>query len=222
GTLFLDEIGDLGIASQIKLLRVIETGEYYALGSDILRRSKARIVVATNRDLKAEAAAGTFRKDLYYRLKAHHIEVPPLRERMCDLPFLVEHFVRRFEEESGLKDVQIPAKLLPILSTYDFPGNVRELESMLFDALNLGPPGKISLAPFLSVINASGPHAPMELSTVVFPARLPSIKSLTGQLVNEALSRTKGNQAFAARLLGISPQALSKRQLKKKGGLGAP
>jgi DNA-binding NtrC family response regulator len=218
GTLFLDEIGDLSHASQLKLLRVIETGEYFPLGSDLMRRGRSRFIVATNRDLEAEVAAGRFRRDLYYRLRAHRIRIPPLRERLGDLPLLVERFVATASSELGKESPAVPAELYPLLRSHSFPGNVRELEAMVFEAVNAAAGGALPLSTFREALgNAVQGALPSGATTsFVFPNPLPSASELTELLFDEALKRADGNQSVAARLLGVSPQAVSKRLKSRK------
>jgi len=221
GTLFLDEIGDLSPASQLKLLRVIETGEYFPLGSDLMRRGRARFIVATNRNLDVVVEASHFRRDLYYRLRGHRIRIPPLRERLGDLPLLVERFIASAAAELGRKPPTAPSELYPLLRAYDFPGNVRELQSMVFEAVNAATTGSLSLAVFREAIGvgvSAGPasRTSSEAPVMLFPNPLPSASELTELLFDEALKRAGGNQSVAARLLGVSPQAVSKR-LKARG-----
>ena len=142
GTLFLDEIGDLREQSQIKLLRLMQEKEYYPVGSDILRKSDARIVLATNRDLGGLVAAGKFRNDLYYRLRAHQVHIPPLRERADDIALLVEHFLADGAILFRKQKPAVPPEVMTQLSNYHFSGNVRELEAMMNDAVarNQGEP----------------------------------------------------------------------------------
>ena len=218
GTLFLDEIGDLSVQSQVKLLRLLDEEEYFPLGWDVPRKSHARIVVATNRQLEAEVGAGRFRKDLFYRLKTHWIHLPPLRERKGDLPLLIDHFLRQAAEELQKPRPSVPDEILPLLGTYDFPGNVRELRSLLFDALSRHRGGILSLGP---IRRAIGPAQPLPQAgpsglEIAYPERLPTLKQSARLLVAEAMKRAGGNQSVAARLLGISQQALSKR-LSRKG-----
>jgi DNA-binding NtrC family response regulator len=215
GTLFLDEIGDLALASQVKLLRVIETGEFYPVGSDSMKRSKARIVVATNVDLSREAGEGVFRKDLFYRLKSHHIQIPPLRDRLGDVPLLFDHFLASAAASLGSPVPESPSRLMSLLSTYEYPGNVRELEAMVFDGFSRGM-GRLQLKFFKAAIGGRGNLAAQELSSLNFPSRLPTIKKTIELLIAEAIKRASGNQALAARLLGISPQAMSKRLKNRK------
>jgi transcriptional regulator with PAS, ATPase and Fis domain len=218
GTLFLDEIGDLTAANQIKLLRLLESREYYALGSDLVRVTGARFVVATNRELGELIATNEFRRDLYFRLQTHEIRIPPLRERKDDLPLLLDHFLREAGDRLGKKVLAVPPELLVLIESYDFPGNVRELRSMIFNAVGRQKEKMISLEPFRESMGHVGdlPGPPPSDGELSFPARLPSIKYATERLIEEALSRSKGNQAIAAGLLGLTPQALSKRLARKR------
>ena len=219
GTLFLDEIGDLSAPSQIKLLRLIETHEFYPLGSDLARTTNTRFVLATQRNMKEQVAKGVFRNDLYYRLKTHEIRIPPLRERKDDLPLLLGYFLDEASRELSRKKLAVPAELLTLLETYDFPGNVRELRSMIFNAVSRQKEKMLSLKPFREAMSRENLDLPEHstVSRVNFPERLPTIKELTENLIEEALLRARGNQAIAAGLLGISPQALSKRLNRKQG-----
>ncbi|MDZ7767137.1 MAG: sigma 54-interacting transcriptional regulator [Melioribacteraceae bacterium] len=141
GTLFLDEIGDLNIESQVKLLRLLQEGQFYPLGSDIAKLSNARIIVATNRSIKSLQSSNTFREDLYYRLRSHHINIPPLRERKKDIPYLIDFFLIRAAKELGKTKPRPPKELYTLLSNYHFPGNIRELEGIIYDAVSLHKSG---------------------------------------------------------------------------------
>ena len=136
GTIFLDEIGDLSPASQIKLLRVIQDRKYFPLGSDKPRSVDARILVATNRDLKQLANDGAMRQDLYYRLRTHHVDIPPLRERLNDVPLLLDYYMEEAAREFGKPKPSYPPQLPQLLATHNFPGNVRELRAMVYDAVS--------------------------------------------------------------------------------------
>ena len=222
GTLFLDEIGDLSHASQVKLLRLLQDGEYFPLGSDLAKRSDARIVVATNQDLNTLQTSGRFRKDLYYRLCDHHLHIPPLRERMKDLPLLLNHFLEKASTTLGKSMPTPPEELLTLLSTYHFPGNIREMESMVFDSVSSHRSGKLSMDVFKSHIFQKPPAPEKELPQQVqregvfvsFSDRLPTLKELEQNLVDEAMRRAGGNQSIAALSLGITRQALNKRLRK--------
>ena len=135
GTLLLDEIGDLSLASQVKLLRLLQEREYYPIGSDVPHRADARIVAATHQELARKVAEGTFRNDLFYRLHTHSVPVPPLRERRDDLPLLVSWFVEEAARSRDRGAVQVGDDVVSLLAQRPFPGNVRELRSLIFDAV---------------------------------------------------------------------------------------
>jgi DNA-binding NtrC family response regulator len=230
GTLFLDEIGDLSTASQVKLLRLLQEGEYFPLGQDIAKRTDVRIVASSNVDLWERQKAGLFRKDLNYRLRTHRIYIPPLRERTDDIPLLVEHFLVEAARALDKKKPVVPNELTPLLRTYPFPGNVRELQTLVFDAVSRHKEGGLSLEVFKAHIRLYqsrenpipqvSPHMPEAGSTLIsFSEKLPTIKQATDLLVAEAIRRTGGNQSVAAGLLGITQQALSKRMKKKKNSV---
>ena len=222
GTLFLDEIGDLSTTSQVKLLRLLQEGEFFPLGSDVAKRSDARIVVATNQDLDALQSSGQFRKDLYYRLCDHQIQIPPLRDRREDLPALVAHFLEKASKTLDKKKPTPPVELITLLSTYHFPGNIRELESMIFDAVSSHASGKLSMDLFKTHISKKHPISPAlsadssaeKGALISFSHQLPTLKQIEQLLIDEALKRSNGTQSIAALSLGISRQALNKR-LKK-------
>ena len=222
GTLFLDEIGDLNKSSQVKLLRLLQEGEFFPLGSDVAKRSDARIVVATNQDLDVMQSSGQFRKDLYYRLCGHQIHIPPLRDRLEDLAVLVDHFLEKASSALDKKKPTPPIELITLLSTYHFPGNIRELESMIFDAVSNHLTGKLSMDKFKTHIakthqisSADASIATLGKGTkVTFSHQLPTLKQIEQLLIDEALKRSNQNQSIAALSLGISRQALNKR-LKK-------
>ena len=146
GTLVLDEIGDLAADSQIKLLRLIQEGEYFPLGSDVPKNTNVRIIVSTNKDLQSLQATGTFRKDLYFRLKAHHIIIPPLRERLDDIPILLDYFLEEAAQQLGKNKPTYPEQLPTLLQNYVFPGNVRELRTMVYDAVSTHTSKMLSLS----------------------------------------------------------------------------
>lgn len=218
GTLFLDEIGDLSNASQLKLLRILETQEYYALGSDVAKKSNAQIVVITNKSLNDLIAAGKFRKDLYYRLSRHEVEIPPLRDRMDDLPLLIDYFIEKSSQELGKKKPTPPTELYTLLGTYHFPGNIRELKSMIFDAVSTHKKGILSLESFKRITERKNSSISMgqNESPIIFTHMLPTLREGTRLMVKEAMKKAKGNQSIAARLLGISQSALSKRLLRER------
>jgi DNA-binding NtrC family response regulator len=223
GTLFLDEIGDLAAASQVKLLRLLQEGTYYPLGADRPRQSRARLVVATNYDVAQRVADGLFRKDLYYRLRAHHLHLPPLRARREDLPLLVNHLVEKAAQALHKPPPTPSLALYQLLQTYAFPGNVRELEAMIFDAVALHHGSTLSLQSFKAAMTAGSlaehgtePEASRLSLATLFPERLPTLHEARAALIAEALRRADGNQGLAAGMLGVSRQALNKRFRRRR------
>lgn len=221
GTFFLDEIGDLAVESQIKLLRLLQEKQYYPLGSDIPKYTDTRIIVATHRNLEEMVEENRFRKDLFYRLQTHHIHLPPLRERKDDIRILIHHFIQKAAAELK-KKVPTPApELVTLLRTYSFPGNIRELEGMIFDAVSLHRRGILSLDPFRDKINPRMHHIPeldpSEQFDFITQDFFPTLKEAEFMLIAEALRRAEGNQVIASQLLGITRRALNNRlqRLKK-------
>lgn len=203
GTLFLDEIGDLPLPVQAKLLRVLQEKNYEPLGSNILKKLKARILSATNKNLKELVDQGRFREDLYYRLKVIPIDLPTLRERREDLPLLIEHFIRKLNLQTGKKITQISPKALEVLMNYSYPGNIRELENILEHAFVLchGPLVQLS-------------HLPPELQGELHPGhRSPlstghHLKDQEEEMIRKILEKNQGHRARTARELGIHPTTL--------------
>ena len=225
GTLFLDEIGDLNDQSQIKLLRLLQEREFYAVGSDNPTSTNARVLLATNHDLQKLVAEGRFRKDLYFRLYAHRLLIPPLRERTEDLPLLLDHFLADAADEFGKKKPTPPPELVTLLENYSFPGNVRELEALVYDAVARHDAGILSMESFSSAIGASRtPHfrhseqsqAGTNRMETIF-GHFPTIAEVEEYMISEALQQAKGNQGIAANLLGISRQTLNKRIRSDQG-----
>lgn len=225
GTLFLDEIGDLEPSSQVKLLRLIENNEYYTLGSDTITFSRARLVVATNTDLYAKTGKSQFRKDLYYRLITHHVEIPPLRERTGDIPLLTDHFLARAAASLGKKKPVVPGELYTLLATYSFPGNIRELQAMLFDAVSRHKQKMLSLTGIHAYIKknrrkkAGSIKKPVDKGhTMFYTGEIPTLKEAESFLIKKALEKAGGVQSIAAQILGISTATLSRRvrELSKK------
>jgi two-component system, NtrC family, nitrogen regulation response regulator GlnG len=221
GTLFLDEIGDLPINSQVKLLRLLEGGEYRQLGLDTARTSNARVVVATNVDLPARLKEGRFREDLFYRF-THRIDVPPLRQRVEDLPLLIDHFAAEGAASRARARPSIPKTLVELLRPYPFPGNVRELRNMVDNAMSRSADDILPLEYFREYLRRSAAgRAEAQSAGVIGEAAaftisggLPTLKETEGLVIDEALRRVGGNQSLAARLLGLSPSALSRRLRK--------
>ncbi len=224
GTLFLDEIGDLHESSQVKLLRLLQEKKYYPLGSDIPRESDSRIIVATNKDIHKLRSEGKFRKDLYYRLSTHHIHMPPLRDRKEDIPLLLDHFIEESAKSLKKKKPTPPNELSTLLSTYYFTGNVRELQTMVYDAVARHRSGILSMNSFKEIIGLSNSTLGTSISShgkktdllVKIFGRFPTLKEIQNYLIEEALKSSKGKQGIAASLLGITRQALNKRLIRKK------
>ena len=217
GTLFLDEIGDLSLASQVKLLRLLQEGEYYRLGSDTPSQLRARIICATHKNLNEAVTQGTFRKDLYYRLNTHMVRLPPLRERREDLPLLLEYFLETSAEELDKPVPTPPRELAALLNSYSFPGNLRELKMMVHDAVSRHSGGVLSMSPFIERIGEAREQlVPVADNPFIAMCELPTISAATELLVDAALGRAVDNQSLAARLLGISQPALSKRLKQRR------
>jgi Nif-specific regulatory protein len=204
GTLFLDEIGDINLATQVKLLRVLQEREFERLGSTDTVKVNVRLLAATNKDLERAIAAGTFREDLYFRLNVFAIFVPPLRERKADLLLLVDHFLEKFarEHRKSIKRISTPA--IDMLMSYHWPGNVRELENTLERAV-LMCDGQVvhghHLPPSLQTAEASGTVTRVSLSDAV--------AGFEKDLIQDALKTTRGNRAKAARLLDTTERVLN-------------
>lgn len=212
GTLFLDEIGNISTAMQVRLLRVLQEKTFEPVGATQSRRSDARIVAATNRPLKELIAAGEFRQDLYYRLNVLRLELPPLRERRCDIPLLVEHFRHRLNAETGKSIEQVDPAVYEALMNHDFPGNVRELENVMQHAFVLCR-GKTILRE----------HLPPELvdETTGKAGHGGSWQGTTLEerekiAIRNALDDNLGHRAETARQLGIDPSTLY-RKMRRYG-----
>lgn len=219
GTLFLDEIGDLSSESQVKLLRLIQENKYYPLGADEPRISNARIIVATHKDLNLMQQNKVFRSDLYYRLQSHKIVIPPLRERKDDLEVMVQFLLEKSANTLNKKKPSFPASLITLLKNYSFPGNIRELEGMIVDALSRHESGVLSLDTFKEKIQFT--ETPKELNpenndSINFGEILPTLEEMEEKLIIEALKRADQNQTIAADLLGISRRALNNRLHRKE------
>ncbi|MEG1980520.1 MAG: sigma 54-interacting transcriptional regulator, partial [Victivallaceae bacterium] len=210
------------MASQVKLLRVLQYGEYFALGDDNPRHSTARVILATHRDLRQMASENKFRDDLFYRISTHHVQIPPLRSRLDDLPAILKNLSAKICEELNRAPVLIAPETLRTLSRYSFPGNIRELESMIYDAIaNCGKDAmELKAEHIAKFIKNTSPAAAVEISKHKFPDlasciqhidTLPELKDNDKILIAEAIRRANGNLSKAARMLGVSPQAIHSR-----------
>jgi len=210
GTLFLDEIGDVPPATQVKLLRVLQEREFERLGGTKTVKVDVRLIAATNRDLREALEQGTFREDLYYRLNVVPIDIAPLRERKEDIPDLVNLFVSRFAGESGKGIEGISPQAMQMLVNYHWPGNVRELQNIVERACAL------SKGPQLGASDIHIDERPSKSGNGV-PGFLPegmTLEQWEDEMVQEALRRANGNKSQAARLLGLSRNALRYRLSK--------
>jgi len=223
GSLFLDEIGDLSLESQVKLLRLLQDGTFYPLGSDLAKLTDARIIVATNKNIQKMQFENSFRKDLFYRLKAHRIHIPPLRDRKEDIPLLVDHFLEKASNELDKKKPTPPKELYTLLKNYAFPGNVRELEGIITDMVSRHTSGILSIDSINNIIDENSlinfdpiSENSKSNSEIIFPEVLPKLKEIEVQTINEALLRADGNQSIAAKILGISRRALNNRLQRGK------
>ncbi len=206
GTLFLDEIGELSPSVQVKLLRVLQEGEYEPIGGDTVR-ADVRIVAATNKDLRAEVAAGRFREDLFYRLNVIAITAPPLRARREDIPLLVDHFLGVYCAKNNKKRLEAPREVLEALMDYAWPGNVRELENVVERAVVLCRSERLGLDDLPESVRQS-PRA--EPSTITFSVGTP-LDEVERCLIRETMRHAKGDKSLAAQLLGISARTIYRK-----------
>jgi two-component system response regulator HydG len=212
GTLFLDEIGELSPAVQVKILRVLQEGEYEPVGGNTVV-SDARIIAATNRDLAAEVEAGRFREDLYYRLNVIALTAPPLRSRREDVALLVDHFLGIYCKKNGRARLSVPREVLVRLTDYTWPGNVRELENVIERAAVLCRGDLLRLEDLPdSVAQASAP-TPDALS---FPIGTP-LDEVEMRMIRETLKHTQGDKPLAAQLLRISARTIYRKLGEAEG-----
>lgn len=210
GTLFLDEIGELSPTVQVKLLRFLQEREIQRLGSNVNIHVDVRVISATNRDLEVQVKEGTFREDLFYRLKVVTMVLPPLRERKEDLPLLIHHFVEKFSRENGKNIKELTAEARDLLLKYNYPGNVRELINILERAVVITRDEYITSddLPFKS---SSLPESSDKKSSGTLRE---SLEELEKQLIDEAMGKAGDNQTRAAEILGMSERML-RYKLKK-------
>jgi DNA-binding NtrC family response regulator len=208
GTLFLDEIGDVPAPTQVKLLRVLQEREFERLGGTKTLKVDVRLIAATNKDLRAALEQGTFREDLYYRLNVVPIDIPPLREHKEDIPDLVNHFLMRFNHENGRRIESITPAALKLLMEYHWPGNVRQLENTVERAVAL------SSNPVIDVdaiqLDAGGNRNHASTTAPILPEGM-TLEQWEDEIIREALRRSNGNKSQAARILGLSRNALRYR-----------
>lgn len=205
GTLFLDEIGDLPLHLQVKILRVLQEREFERVGGTEVIKADVRIIAATNRDLEKMVLEGTFREDLLYRLKIIPIQIPALKARKEDIPHLVDYFINKFVREMNKETITMDEDALDILTHYDFPGNIRELENIIERLVILTIDRKITVSILPKEIVK---EAFSKRDNFILPSAGISLEEVEESFVRQALELAKGNQTQAARLLGISRHAL--------------
>jgi DNA-binding NtrC family response regulator len=199
---FLDEIGDVPASIQVKLLRILQEREFERLGSNKTQHTDVRVIAATNADLRAALEQGTFREDLYYRLNVVPMNIPPLRERKDDIPYLVEHFAKKYGGE-------ISEGALARLLSYHWPGNVRELENVIERSILLAQGPRVEAEDIKIEMGAGRTRA--AVSTDAFLPEGMTLDQYEQSLIREALKRADGNKSQAARLLGLTRNALRYR-----------
>ncbi|HEY1338396.1 MAG TPA: sigma-54 dependent transcriptional regulator [Bryobacteraceae bacterium] len=207
GTVFLDEIGDVPAAIQVKLLRILQEREFERLGSNVTRHIDVRVVAATNQDLRAALEQGTFREDLYYRLNVVPLNIPPLRERKQDIPFLANHFIRKLAPDTGSRVESITPAAMEKLMEYHWPGNVRELENVIERSLVMCTGTQLDAA---DIKLESAPRPRPQNEQHFLPEGL-TLDQYEQEIIREALRRADGNKSQAARLLGLTRNALRYR-----------
>jgi DNA-binding NtrC family response regulator len=219
GTLFLDEIGDLSLTAQAKLLRVLQEREVEWVGGRRPVPVDIRLVAATNKDLKEEIHQNKFRQDLYFRLNVIHLRMPPLREMRADIPFLATHFLRRYGKEMGREIHGFSQEALKVLTAYNWPGNIRELENEVKRSLVLATGKEIDVKDLsdnireerLEVAEGSAEGASGDKQLLK-----DRVTNLEIQMIREAMSQTEGDRRRAAKMLGLSHQGLINK-LKRYG-----
>lgn len=212
GTLFLDEIGELALPTQVKLLRVLQEGEFFRLGSTKNQKVDVRIIAATNKNLQEEMRLGNFRKDLFYRLNINSVYLPPLRERKGDIPLLSYHFLRRFSQTNNKKIEKISEAAMKSLNQYDYPGNVRELMNIINSAVIVESTNELkkkSLPSYFLENIGFGDNETGEID-------LKTLEEVENEHIRRVLKYTSGNKTKAAQILGISRISLISRIKKQE------
>jgi DNA-binding NtrC family response regulator len=218
GTLFLDEIGEMPLELQVKLLRLIQQGEIEKVGAPTASTVDVRIIAATHRNLEAMIEDGAFREDLYYRLSVIPLELPPLRERLDDIPQLVQHFFLKTKKKHEREDLVLPLSVLPYFSNYRWPGNIRELENIVERLVVLTPGKEITVSHLPAFLRRE--HPPIDTLNIDLPSQGISLEAIEKELILRALDKFKWNQTHAAKYLDISRKALMYRM--EKHGIQRP
>jgi two-component system response regulator HydG len=206
GTLFLDELGEMSPQVQVKLLRVLQGGEFERVGGTQTIKVDTRIVAATNKDLKTEVAAGRFREDLFYRLNVISLQLPPLRDRRDDIPLLAQHFIATYSEKNGKRLSGLTRDALAALTGWRWPGNVRELENAIERAVVLSRGDAITIDDLPPHLKEGEP----ETRQIVIPIGTP-LEEVERRLIQETLNAVKGDKRLAAQLLGIATRTIYRK-----------
>ena len=221
GVLFLDEIGDLSPQSQVKLLYLLQDGEYQPLGSDKTEKTNARFIFASNKDLALKVRDNTFRSDLFFRLNTHRIHIPPLRERKEDISLLVQSFAEQAAQEFSKTTPIFTGQFIEQISALSLPGNVRQIKSIIYDLVTrytgiIDATQLSAMKDYTDFMEDTAAGTAVSLP-VLLQGKLPTVEEMTNQLVRSAMDQADGNQVRAAQLLGISQPTLSRRLRKIKG-----
>ena len=214
GTLFLDEVGEMSPSLQVKLLRVLQEMEFIRVGGTRTIKVDVRVISASNRNIKDDVAKGTFREDLFYRLNVIHIEVPPLRERIDDIPLLVKHFIQKYRDEQEKEKIELSAEVWKTIYAYPWPGNVRELENVIERAVVLNSGGEITHKDLPEEL--IGAETEFDVERFIPPGvPLPSaLERIEERLIRRALAQCNNIQSHAASMLGIT-KSLIQHKMKK-------
>lgn len=216
GTLFLDEVGEMPQALQVKLLRVLQEMEFERVGGTRTFRVDVRILAASNRNIKEDVTNGLFREDLFYRLNVMNLELPPLRERIDDIPLLVKHFIKKYRTENNKNRIELSPEAWKALYNYSWPGNVRELENVIERALVLNSGGAIMLDDLPEELTAE--EAEFDVERFI-PPNMPlstTLEKIEESLIRKALARCNNVQAHAAKRLGITKSLIQHKMKKYK------
>ncbi len=210
GTIFLDEIAEMPVSLQSKLLRVLEEREFYPVGGTKIFPMKARVIAATNKNLKSFVEEGNFREDLFYRIAVFEIDLPPLRGRLSDIPSLTEYFIRKFNDEMKTKYIGVSPEVLQIFLSYNWPGNIRELRNVIERAMILSDGSMILPQSLPAQMKSSSP--------VVLKSKdlKGAVQSFEGTFIKQVLVECKWNKEEAARRLNINPSTLYRKMSELK------
>ena len=208
GTLFLDEIGEMSLAAQVSLLRVLQDGEFTRVGGNEVIKTDVRVIAATNKDLEKEIEEGRFRRDLFYRLNVYPIVLPPLRERVEDIEQLVAYFLERFQQKSGKRVAGISDRALRVLKSYSWPGNVRELENCVERAVIVASGRMVTEQDWPETVRANSVPDQNTNVQLTVPMTMDEVEKI---IINQTLLFTNGDKAKAARLLGIGRKTLYRK-----------